>query len=249
MPANTTPINESTNTHHLPSPILTRKSSAILQYRLDNNSPASFALVNAGGIRATIDQGPVTRGEVLTAFPFGNAVVEVQLTGAELRSLVEGVVSGVNQANGEKVTSFLQVSKGVKVEHNPANEVGKRLVRLSVHGEPVDPNKTYTVVTVDFVAGGGDNFVLAPIEDLVVLDTLDEVLVQYIQTHSPVQLELDGRIAAVEGSADDNGSGGTSTDAAPSPSTTPSAASSASVGIISGLVLLVWTALLAVVVM
>ncbi|KAI1182180.1 Metallo-dependent phosphatase-like protein [Nemania serpens] len=224
-------------------------SDAILQYRLDNNSPASFALVNAGGIRATIDQGPVTRGEVLTAFPFGNAVVEVQLTGAELRSLVEGVVSGVNQANGEKVTSFLQVSKGVKVEHNPANEVGKRLVRLSVHGEPVDPNKTYTVVTVDFVAGGGDNFVLAPIEDLVVLDTLDEVLVQYIQTHSPVQLELDGRIAAVEGSADDNGSGGTSTDAAPSPSTTPSAASSASVGIISGLVLLVWTALLAVVVM
>ncbi|KAI1197594.1 Metallo-dependent phosphatase-like protein [Nemania serpens] len=227
-------------------------SDAILQYRLDNNSPASFALVNAGGIRATIDQGPVTRGEVLTAFPFGNAVVEVELTGAELLTIFEGIVSGVNQDNGNKVTSFLQVSKGVKVEHNPANEVGKRLVRLSVQGEPVDPQKTYTVVTIDFVAGGGDNF-LAPIEGLVILDTLDEVLVQYIQTHSPVQLELDGRIAVVDGSADDSGSGdtdgGTQTDAAPTPSTTPSAASPTSVGVISGLVLLVWTALLAVVVM
>ncbi|KAI1161628.1 Metallo-dependent phosphatase-like protein [Nemania serpens] len=225
-------------------------SDAILQYRLDNNSPASFALVNAGGIRATIDEGAVTRGEVLTAFPFGNAVVEVSLTGAELRTVFEGIVSGVNQANGNKVTSFLQVSKGVKVEYNPANEVGKRLVRLSVQGEPVDPTKTYTIVTIDFVAGGGDNF-FAPIEGLVILDTLDEVLVQYIQTHSPVQLELDGRIAVVEGSADDSrsGSGETPTDAAPTPSTTPSAASLTSVGIVSGLVLLVWTALLAVVVM
>lgn len=240
------------NTNHPPPPPTNASSSAILQYRLDNNSPASFALVNAGGIRATIDQGPVTRGEVLTAFPFGNAVVEVELTGAELLTIFEGIVSGVNQDNGNKVTSFLQVSKGVKVEHNPANEVGKRLVRLSVQGEPVDPQKTYTVVTIDFVAGGGDNF-LAPIEGLVILDTLDEVLVQYIQTHSPVQLELDGRIAVVDGSADDSGSGdtdgGTQTDAAPTPSTTPSAASPTSVGVISGLVLLVWTALLAVVVM
>jgi 2',3'-cyclic-nucleotide 2'-phosphodiesterase (5'-nucleotidase family) len=51
-------------------------ADAMLEYRLNQSSTADFALVNAGGIRATIDEGPITRGEVLTSFPFGNAVVE-----------------------------------------------------------------------------------------------------------------------------------------------------------------------------
>ncbi|KAI0117958.1 Metallo-dependent phosphatase-like protein [Nemania sp. FL0031] len=217
-------------------------SDAILQYRLDGGSAASFALVNAGGIRATIDAGPITRGEVLTAFPFSNAVVEVDFTGAELVSIFEGIVSGVNQVNGAEVTSFVQVSKGVKIEYNPANAVGSRLVRLTIGAEEVDPDATYTVVTIDFIAGGGDNF-FGPLDGLVVLDTLDEVLVTYLQAHNPVDFELDGRIAVVEGSADEDGS---STDAASTPTPTPSGANSA--GVVSGIVLLIWTALLAVVV-
>ncbi|KAJ8124982.1 hypothetical protein O1611_g8658 [Lasiodiplodia mahajangana] len=224
-------------------------SDAILQYRLDSDSAASFALVNAGGIRATIDVGPITRGEVLTAFPFSNAVVEVEFTGAELVSIFEGIVSGVNQANGDEVTSFVQVSKGVKVEYNPANPVGSRLVRLTIGGEEVDLETTYTVVTIDFIAGGGDNF-FGPLDGLVVLDTLDEVLVTYLQANSPIDFELDGRIAVVEGSAEDSASSededGSPTNSTSTPTPTPSGANT--VGIVSGVVLLVWTALLAVVV-
>ncbi|KAI0490204.1 Metallo-dependent phosphatase-like protein [Xylaria cf. heliscus] len=225
-------------------------SDAILQYRLDGGSTASFALVNAGGIRATIDEGPITRGEVLTSFPFSNAVVEVDFSGAELWALFEGIVSGVNQANQKAVTSFVQVSKGIVVSYNPANAAGKRLVSLRIAGDEVDRAATYTVVTIDFVAGGGDNF-FGPIENLVVLDTLDEVLVEHIQKNTPIDFQLDGRIAIVDGSADDSSATGTGdptpTDAATTPTTTPNSATS--VGIVSGLVLLVWTALLAVVVM
>ncbi|KAI1145189.1 Metallo-dependent phosphatase-like protein [Nemania diffusa] len=223
-------------------------SDAILQYRLDNNSTASFALVNAGGIRATIDAGPITRGAILTSFPFSNAVVEVSLPGAALRSLFEGIVSGVNQANGAPVTSFAQVSRGVRVQHNPAHAPGSRLVSLRIAGEEVDREKEYTVVTIDFLAGGGDNFFGAPLEGLVVLDTLDEVLVDYVRAHSPVDFELDGRIAVVEGSAGDSASGeedeSASTDTTPTPS-----AGADTAGVMSGVVLLVWTMLLAVVVM
>ncbi|KAI0451760.1 Metallo-dependent phosphatase-like protein [Xylaria acuta] len=227
-------------------------SDAILQYRLDGGSDAVFSLVNAGGIRATIDEGPITRGEVLTSFPFSNAVVEVEFAGGELWTVFEGIVSGVNQDNEKEVTSFVQVSKGIKVSYNPDNDVGDRLVSLEIAGKEVDKSAKYTVVTIDFVAGGGDNF-FGPIENLVVLDTLDEVLVEYIQKNTPIDFELDGRIAVVEGSADgsDGGSGGdgdsTPTDAAPTPTTTPNSANG--VAIVSGLVLLVWTALLAVVVM
>lgn len=157
---------------------------------------------------------------------------------------MEGIVSGVNQDNGNEVTSFLQVSKGVKIEYNPTADIGKRLVRLTIgdEDEDVDPAAKYTVATIDFVAGGGDNF-FGPIDNLVVLDTLDEVLVDYIQKNTPIDFQLDGRITAVNGS----GTGTTPTEGTPSPTTTPSSA--ASVGIVSGVVLLVWTALLAVVVM
>lgn len=223
-------------------------SDAILEYRLSSTNssanPPSFALVNAGGIRATIDKGTITRGEVLTSFPFSNAVVEVEFTGTQLLSIMEGIVSGVNQDNGNEVTSFLQVSKGVKIEYNPTADIGKRLVRLTIgdEDEDVDPAAKYTVATIDFVAGGGDNF-FGPIDNLVVLDTLDEVLVDYIQKNTPIDFQLDGRITAVNGS----GTGTTPTEGTPSPTTTPSSA--ASVGIVSGVVLLVWTALLAVVVM
>ncbi|TGJ87143.1 hypothetical protein E0Z10_g1577 [Xylaria hypoxylon] len=226
-------------------------SDAILQYRLDGGSTAVFGLVNAGGIRATIDAGTITRGEVLTSFPFSNAVVEVSFTGTQLWSIVEGIVSAVNQDNGEAVTSFLQVSKGVKVSYNPSNAAGKRLVSLEIAGKAVELEETYTIVTIDFLTGGGDNFFDA-VDDVVILDTLDEVLVAYIKAHSPIDFELDGRIAVVSGSAADSDSSSdsnnaTTTTASPTPGATQSGAGT--IGAISAIALLIWTALLAAVVM
>ncbi|KAI0199462.1 Metallo-dependent phosphatase-like protein [Astrocystis sublimbata] len=230
-------------------------AEAILQYRLASSSSASFALVNAGGVRATIDAGNITRGAVLTSFPFSNAVVEVSFRGSELWSIIEGILSKTNQANNQPVTSFLQVSSGVRILYNPSNAAGEKLISLEIGGEKVSKGgetweKKYTVVTIDFVAGGGDNF-FAPVSNLVVLDTLDEVLVRYLQDNSPIDFKLDGRIAVV------NGSRSRTTgdlrrrvlDASSSPLRRASPNSAASAGVVSGIVLLVWTALLAAVVL
>ena len=199
-------------------------SRAILQYRIEGGSDAVFGLINAGGIRATIEEGDITRGEVLTSFPFGNAVVETTYTGEELWKIFEGLVSGVNQFNGKEVSSFFQISSGIKVEYNPDNEIGSRLVRLTVGEEPVQDDTEYVIVTADFLTGGGDN-ILEPVDDAVILDQLDEVLSNYIEDHSPIDFEVDGRIAIVDGSG-----GGNSTEEAteteePAPSDTPSIAS------------------------
>ncbi|KAI1480356.1 Metallo-dependent phosphatase [Daldinia eschscholtzii] len=189
-------------------------SDSILQYRVDSGSQAAFAFTNAGGIRATIDAGPITRGEVLTSFPFGNAVVEVKYSGTDLWKIFEGLVSGVNQFNQRNVTSFFQISRGVKVEYDPSKAIGERLVRLTIGNKPVDEETQYTVVTVDFITGGGDNIV-EPVQDVVILDTLDEVLVDHIRKASPIDFKLDGRIATVSGGA------ATSTGNEPAQTTTP----------------------------
>ena len=175
-------------------------ADAMLTYRRDQASNADFALVNAGGIRATIDEGPITRGEVLTSFPFGNAIVEVTVIGQLLWDVLEGVVSGVSQLNGKAVTSLFQISRNIRVEYNPDNANGTKLVKVEVNGTAVDRARDYHVVTLDFIAGGGDN-IFEPFEDFVTLDLQADVLNQYIVAQSPVDIKLDGRIAEVNGIA------------------------------------------------
>ncbi|KAL2158096.1 hypothetical protein VTH06DRAFT_4664 [Thermothelomyces fergusii] len=177
-------------------------SDALLTYRLNASTPETapdFALVNAGGIRATIDDGPITRGEVLTAFPFTNSVVEVTVTGEVLWKVLEGVVSGVNVDNGQPVTSFVQVSRGIRIEYGPASANGtdKALVSVTIGDQPLDKAAEYKIVTVDFVAGGGDNIFSTPFQNLVTLDAMDEVVVRHVQATSPVDIALDGRLTKV----------------------------------------------------
>ncbi|KAK4096012.1 Metallo-dependent phosphatase [Parathielavia hyrcaniae] len=177
-------------------------SDALLQYRLNFSTPETapaFAMVNAGGIRATIDEGPITRGEVLTAFPFGNAVVEVTMSGDRLWDTLEGIIARVNVDNGRPVTSNLQVSRGVRIEYAPsaANSTSNVLVSVTIGDQPLDRAAEYKLVTIDFLAGGGDNFFSPPFTDMVVLDTMDQVLINHIIATSPVDIALDGRLKAV----------------------------------------------------
>jgi len=181
-------------------------SDAMLDYR-KQNSDAHFAITNAGGIRATIDEGEITRGEVLTSFPFGNAVVELEMSGEEVWIALEGIMTGVSPRNGEEVTSFLQVSEGIKIQYNPENANFTKLVSVKIDGEELKNSTMYKVVTIDFLATGGDNFFEAK-KDFATLDTLDQVLVDYIEKQSPVDIELDGRIEVVDGQRQGNGGDG-----------------------------------------
>ena len=174
----------------------------MLTYRLNGTSPDTapdFALINAGGIRATIDEGPVTRGEVLTAFPFGNALVDVITSGERLWAAFEGIIAGVNIDNGKAVTSFLQISRGLRIEYGPSatNKTTNVLVSVTIGGKALDKAAQYKFVTLDFVAGGGDNFFSTPFENLVLLDTLDEVVVRHVGATSPIDIAIDGRLKAV----------------------------------------------------
>jgi 2',3'-cyclic-nucleotide 2'-phosphodiesterase (5'-nucleotidase family) len=185
-------------------------SDAMLAYRKNNTQDVDFAIINAGGVRATIDEGDITRGEVLTSFPFGNAIVQIALTGKQLWEALEGIVTGVSVTNGKPVTSFFQVSKGIKVEYNPKAANGTRLVSVTIGDKPLSNSTTYQVVTLDFIAGGGDNF-FTPITDFITLDTQDEVLTQYIKSQSPVDIQLDKRIEAVDRQRPSTPGGGNST--------------------------------------
>ncbi|KAG8897127.1 hypothetical protein FRC00_004788 [Tulasnella sp. 408] len=133
-------------------------ADAMLEYRLANGGLPDGAIINAGGIRTSIDAGQITKGVILQCFPFMNAVVDLKLTGKQLWDIFEGIVSQRNSA-GETVTSFVQVSKGIQFTYDPSKPQGARLVSLNVgQAEPVpaiDLTNEYTIATVDYIATGG----------------------------------------------------------------------------------------------
>lgn len=168
---------------------------AMLENRL-NQSSVDACIINAGGIRATIEAGNITRGQVLTAFPFGNTITELKFKGSDLLKIFEGIMSGVSLFDNKPVTSFAQVSRGLRITYNPQNASGKRLIKLEIGQETlqqVEPEKEYTIVTLDFLAGGGDNFWPA-VKEFAGLSTQAEVLTDYFQRRSPITAQLEGRI-------------------------------------------------------
>jgi 2',3'-cyclic-nucleotide 2'-phosphodiesterase (5'-nucleotidase family) len=107
------------------------------------------ALQNPGGMRADLDAGPITRGDVYAIMPFDNTIVTLELTGALVKQALE------QSLRGDRVT---QVS-GVRYVFDASKPAGQRITQLTLaDGSPIDEQKTYTVAANNFMASGGDQY-------------------------------------------------------------------------------------------
>ncbi|PYE41701.1 5'-nucleotidase [Rhizobium sp. PP-F2F-G20b] len=156
----------------------------------------TISLQNGGGLRAPIDAGPVTMGEVLTVLPFQNTIATFQLTGADLLAALENAVSQVDDGGGR----FLQVA-GLKYAFDRSKPVGGRISAVEVkEGDAftaIDPAKTYGVVTNNYVRGGGDGFKIFATNAKNAYDfgpNLEEAVAAYLGAHNPYKPYTDGRI-------------------------------------------------------
>ncbi|MGJ3265561.1 MAG: bifunctional metallophosphatase/5'-nucleotidase [Salinarimonas sp.] len=117
---------------------------------------ADVALTNGGGIRAdrTYDAGTtLTRRDVFSELPFGNATVLVTIAGEDLKLALEHGYARLPEASG----AFPQIS-GMSVVIDPSEAPGSRVQAVTVGGEPLDPNATYRLATNDFLLRGGDGY-------------------------------------------------------------------------------------------
>ncbi|MBY0097138.1 5'-nucleotidase C-terminal domain-containing protein [Mesobacillus maritimus] len=162
----------------------------------------TIALQNGGGIRASIDQGEVTLGEVLTVQPFGNLLVTLDLTGEEIVQALEHSVNAAPEQSG----GFLQVS-GLQFKYDPTKPAYDRVWSVEVQTEngleALDLTKTYTVATNAFTADGGDGYGMfktakdeGRINELLIVDY--EILSEYFEMNSPISPVVQGRIVASE---------------------------------------------------
>ncbi len=116
---------------------------ALLEFgQKHSKGKVDFSLTNFGGIRAALPKGNVRRYDIYSIFPFENYVVVLDLKGSSVRKLFESFAA-------DKVEAL---SYNVKLEIE-----GQELKLASIDGAPVDDNKTYRLVTIDFLMSGGDN--------------------------------------------------------------------------------------------
>lgn len=100
-----------------------------------------LALLNFGGIRTSINAGDVKVGHIYGVSPFDNYLVFIKVRGSELRK----ALSRFTDRKNEPFAGMQMVYRG------------SHPVKISIQGEPLDDNKIYTMVTLNFIAEGGDN--------------------------------------------------------------------------------------------
>jgi 2',3'-cyclic-nucleotide 2'-phosphodiesterase (5'-nucleotidase family) len=139
-----------------------------------------FAFTNSGGLRADIDAGPITFGEVFEALPFDNTLVVVELDGNEVRQVLEEGITGehgVVQVSGLQFTFDYDASAG--------NRIVGDVIDPST-GLPLDPATTYYVAVNDFMAVGGDEyFTLAANPQTNTYVLVRDIVVDWTKANSP----------------------------------------------------------------
>ena len=175
------------------------------------NTGADIVIQNGGGIRADIDEGEVTLGEVLNVLPFGNLISTLDLTGADVIAALENGVSRVEvDADGNPVVDgaagrFPQVA-GMRYTFDATQEAGSRIVsaEVMVDGEysAIDPEAVYRIATNDYMRSGGDGYSILETNAMNAYDQgspLDQVVADYIAANSPLSVELPGRVTHMAG--------------------------------------------------
>ena len=160
-----------------------------------DQSGADIAFVNGGGIRVSISAGEITLGDILSVHPFGNSLTVIEVTGQQVLDALEWSVHSLPGEFG----GFDQVA-GLTFEYDSSipspclqdeagffagvDETMERRVRtVLVGGEPIDPEKIYTLASHDYqLLNNGDGYTMFDganvLQESVKLD--NQVLMDYI---------------------------------------------------------------------
>jgi 5'-nucleotidase len=154
-----------------------------------------IAITNGGSIRGNrvFPAGPLTRRTLIEIHPFDNVICVLALPGRVVLEALNHGVSSLPAQNGR----FPQVS-GLTMRVEQSAPVGSRVRNVTVNGEPLDPNKTYTVAIPDFLLKQGDDYTMFAGQPLRVApeagNLISNALEAYVAARQHVEPTGEGRI-------------------------------------------------------
>lgn len=159
--------------------ILMRQTGTLSGKKVD------LGIVNFGGIRVDMPKGDILLDDMLSMFPFKNQLAYVELTGRQIRTILEDMAA-----------SRFQVLGGVRV----VAEDGK-LVSAEIGGAPIDDDAVYGLATISFLLAGGDGLSLGQnavsvsvYDDVDVIDAILEHINAETAAGRPIEYHTDGRV-------------------------------------------------------
>jgi 5'-nucleotidase len=162
---------------------------------------ADIALINGGGIRGNHYYAAgttLTRGDIHREIPFNNRVVNIEVSGRQLRESIENGLGRIEDGKGR----FPHVS-GMRIWYDPTAKPGQRVARIHIAGEELQPDKTYSLATLDYLAAGGDNYTALKGSKRLAKVGGGRVFWEYIRnglvTRGEIAPSLDGRLTVVGG--------------------------------------------------
>ena len=155
-----------------------KRANPVFNSRTDKN--IDFAMFNFGGIRAGISKGNVTMENAFNLMPFENGLVVVELTADKIKELVAYLIES-NRAH--------PLSKHINLV------ITKTGYSLKINDKPLDENKTYFVLTSDYLQNGGDsmNFFKDPIAVTNIDYKFRNAIIDYFKETDTLKTNLDGR--------------------------------------------------------
>lgn len=161
---------------------------------------SDIGATNGGGIRGDTTYargGEMTRRTILTELPFGNRTLKLRVTGTTILEMLENAVSDVENGAGR----FLQVS-GLKFAYAPTAPSGQRVRTVTVGGKALEPNRSYTLATNEFLARGGDGYtMLAEVPRLIDVASarlMANQVIEAIEAAGTATGSIEGRIKTVD---------------------------------------------------
>ena len=151
-----------------------------------------IAFQNSGGIRKNIFAGKITLRDMWELNPFANYFITFELTGNELKKILERNSSG----SGE----FLQIS-GVKYKWNPNKPTGQRVFNIMVNAKPLIESKTYSVCTNNFLIEHFYNVFGFPRGDRAMkeLNVIDrDIFIDAVKKQQLITSRIEGRIIEIK---------------------------------------------------
>jgi 5'-nucleotidase/UDP-sugar diphosphatase len=156
------------------------------------NTGTQIAMINAGALRASIKEGPVTVEDVFRAMPYGNELVRVELTGTEIQQVLKRSVQGALE---DEDGGFLHVA-GLTFDvrgRMPEN------IRVGAERQLLESAAIYSVVVPDFLASGGDQHIVFKGKPQIKTGSpLRELIVDTIQQQKVISAKTEGRIRRIE---------------------------------------------------
>ena len=164
-------------------------ADAVFDYASGLWQPVDFAVMNIGGIRSILNQGPITIGNMYEIFPFDNRIVLLELPGKAVEELFDAIAKKEGECLSKNIEAVIK---------------NKTVMSLKIGGKTIDRNKIYLVATIDYLAEGNDRMealtkaVKVTDSNMLVRDALIEYVKKQTAGNKAIDSNPDNRITVLQ---------------------------------------------------